>query len=67
MKMNALDRVALVLVLIGAINWGLIGVFEFDVIEAIFGSIPGVVRVLYTFIGIAGIYVVASIPRYIKK
>lgn len=54
--MKALDITALVLVIIGAINWGLIGFFGFDLVAALFGEMSTFTRVVYALIGIAGLY-----------
>ncbi|KHO46052.1 DUF378 domain-containing protein [Candidatus Pacearchaeota archaeon CG09_land_8_20_14_0_10_30_9] len=52
---NVLDMVAMVLVLIGGLNWGLVGAFNFNLVETIFGS--GVVSmVVYILVGISAIY-----------
>ncbi|WP_110928660.1 DUF378 domain-containing protein [Bacillus massiliglaciei] len=54
--MNVLQRIALVLTIIGAINWGLIGFFQFDLIAAIFGGQAAAVsRILYGLVGLAGL------------
>ncbi|MFK4998976.1 DUF378 domain-containing protein [Bacillus sp. N9] len=52
--MKTLRRIALALVVIGAINWGLIGLFEFNLVGAIFGD-GGFARFIYTLVGIGGI------------
>lgn len=54
--MSTLQRIALVLTIIGAINWGLIGFFQFDLVAAIFGG-PGsaISRTIYALVGIAGL------------
>lgn len=54
--MQTLQKVALVLTIIGALNWGLVGLFEFDLVASLFGGADQVVsRVIYTVIGLAGI------------
>lgn len=54
--MNALQRIALVLTIIGAINWGLIGFFRFDLVAAIFGGQSALLsRIIYALVGIAGL------------
>jgi uncharacterized membrane protein YuzA (DUF378 family) len=54
-RMCALHKVAWVLVLIGAINWGLIGIFQIDLVMKILGSWPMVVRVVYALVGLSGV------------
>ncbi|QPC47331.1 DUF378 domain-containing protein [Mangrovibacillus cuniculi] len=54
--MSALQRIALVLTIIGALNWGLIGFFQFDLVAAIFGGQDGAIaRLIYGLVGIAGL------------
>lgn len=54
--MKVLDYIALCLIIIGAINWGLIGFFSFDLVAVIFGNMTIVSRIIYAIIGIAGLY-----------
>ncbi len=54
--MQTLQKIALVLTIIGALNWGLIGLFEFDLVASLFGGADQVVsRIIYTLVGLAGI------------
>jgi hypothetical protein len=61
--MKTLDYIALILVAIGAINWGLIGFFEFDLVRAIFGDMTMVSRIVYALVGIAGLYSLSFFGR----
>ena len=54
-KLNGLDWIALILVIIGALNWGLVGIVGLDLVAAL-GS--GVARVVYILVGLAGIYTI---------
>lgn len=55
--MKALDYTALTLVIIGAVNWGLIGFFQFDLVAALFGGMDSLIsRVVYALVGLSGIY-----------
>ena len=56
MERNWLDITALILIIIGAINWGLIGFFEFDLISYFLGTLTAVTRNIFAVVGIAGIY-----------
>lgn len=59
-----MDTLALILVIIGALNWGLVGLFSFDVIATIFGSSTAVVsRIIYTIIGLAGLWGITMLFR----
>lgn len=60
---TTLDWVALALVLIGGINWGLVGLFSFDLVEAILGSIPVLARIVYVLIGLGALYMLYTATR----
>ena len=54
-----LDRIALILVIIGALNWGSIGIFNFDIVGAIFGGQGSIIaRIIFTIVGIAGLWAI---------
>ena len=53
--MQTLQKVALVITIIGAINWGLIGIFDFNLVDAIFGTASVLSRIIYTLVGITGL------------
>lgn len=65
--MKTLDTIALVLVIIGAVNWGLIGFFRFDLVAAIFGDMTAFSRVIYALVGIAGLYSISLLGRREEK
>ena len=54
--MKVIDKIALVLMLIGALNWGLIGLFEFDLVATLFGEMSVLSRIVYTLVGISGLW-----------
>ena len=59
-----LDRIALILVVLGALNWGSIGLFQFDIVAWIFGGQGAIVsRILYTLVALAGIWCVSLLFR----
>ena len=62
-KMNTLDWIAMILVIIGGLNWGLIGIFKWDLIGAIFGAMSVVSRIVYILVGIAAIYMIYFITK----
>ncbi|MDD4036410.1 MAG: DUF378 domain-containing protein [Bacilli bacterium] len=54
--MGGLQRTALVLTIIGAINWGLVGLFQFDLVASLFGGMDTVLsRIVYSLVGLAGL------------
>ncbi len=61
--MKTIDYIALVIVIIGAINWGLIGIFQFDLVRVIFGDMSFVSRTIYTIVGICGLYAISYFGR----
>ena len=54
--MKIVDTIALVLIIIGALNWGLIGLFNFNLVDAIFGTMSLLSRIIYTLVGISGLW-----------
>lgn len=59
-----MDTVSLILAIIGAINWGLMGLFRFDLVAWIFGGQAAVIsRVIYTVIGLAGLWCISLLFR----
>ncbi len=59
-----LDRISLILVVIGALNWGSIGLFQFDIVAWIFGGQGAIVsRIIYTLVALAGIWCLSLLFR----
>ena len=58
MNNKGLDYLALTIAIIGAINWGLIGFFSFDLVAFIFGNMSWLSRIIYAVVGIAGLYII---------
>ena len=54
--MKIIDKIAIVLVIIGAINWGLIGIFNFNLVDTIFGAMSILSRIIYILVGISGLW-----------
>ena len=54
--MKIIDKIALALIVIGAINWGLIGLFNFNLVAMIFGDMTIMARIIYGLVGISGIW-----------
>lgn len=61
--MKVLYYIALTLVIIGAINWLLIGLFNFDLVATIFGAVSVMSRIIYVLVGIAGLISIGLYPR----
>ena len=56
MKKNALYWVAFVLLIVGGLNWGLVGLFDFDLVAVLFGSIPVVAQIVYVLVGLGAVW-----------
>lgn len=54
--MKVIDTIALILIIIGAINWGLIGIFNFNLVDTLFGTMSVLSRIIYTLVGISGLW-----------
>ncbi len=61
--MKIIDTIALLLVIIGAINWGLIGFFGFDLVRVLFGNMSILSRIIYALVGISGLYALSFFGR----
>ncbi len=60
---NVIDWIAIVLVIIGGLNWGLVGLFGFDLVDAVLGSIPILAKIVYILVGIAAIYMIYYVAK----
>ena len=58
-----LDCLALTLVIVGALNWALVGVFRFDLVAFIFGDMSWLSRIVYTLVGLSGLYLISFYMR----
>jgi len=56
--MKTLNLIALTLTIIGAINWGLIGLFNFNLVSFLFGDMTLLSRIIYSLVGLAGLYLI---------
>jgi hypothetical protein len=64
---KTIDVVSYVLILIGAINWGLVGFFEFDLVAALFGDMTIVSRIIYALVGVAAIYQILALSGMLRR
>lgn len=63
MNVKSLDYTCLTLSIIGAINWGLIGIFRFDLVAFLFGDMNWLSRIIYTLVGLSGLYLISTYRR----
>ena len=61
--MKWLDNTALAIVIIGAVNWLLIGIFRFDLVAFLFGNMSWISRIVYTVVGLCGLYLISLFGR----
>ena len=67
MKINILDWVSIVLVIVGGLNWGLVGAFNFDLVATIFGVMSALSRIVYVLVGLAAIYLIYTATKLAKE
>lgn len=64
--MRTMDITAEVLVIIGALNWGLVGLFDYNLVASLFGEESGLSRFIYALVGLAGLWVAGSVIPYLS-
>ena len=67
MKLNVVDMVAYVLAVVGGLNWGLVGFFNYNLVDKIFGVGSGASRVVYAVVGVAAVYLVYTFTKLVSK
>jgi uncharacterized membrane protein YuzA (DUF378 family) len=65
--MKGLDLITLILVIIGGINWGLIGLFQWNLVDAIFGFWDLLPRIIYILVGLAAVYQLLPLSRQMSS
>jgi uncharacterized membrane protein YuzA (DUF378 family) len=66
-KLNVIDWLALVLVIVGALNWGLVGAFNFNLVSTLFGDMSSISRIVYVLVGLSAVYLAVISPKLAKK
>lgn len=66
-KMNGLDWLAAILVIIGGLNWGLVGLFDFDLVSAIFGDMSTLSRIIYVLVGLGALWNIYTVSKMSNK
>jgi uncharacterized membrane protein YuzA (DUF378 family) len=67
-KLTILDMVSLILVIVGGLNWGLVAISpDYDLVQLIFGAIPGLVMIVYGLVGLAAVYMAVIFPKLERK
>jgi uncharacterized membrane protein YuzA (DUF378 family) len=67
MEMNATDKTAYVLAVIGGLNWGLVGFFKYNLVDKIFGAGSSGARVVYAIVGLAALYMLYTMLMMMSK
>lgn len=62
-KYNTLDLIASILTVIGALNWGLVGAFNFNLVTQLFGDMSMLSRIVYGLVGLSGLYMIYTIYK----
>ena len=62
-KLNTIDKLSFIFVLIGALNWGLLGLLNFNLVSTIFGAIPFLARAIYIVVGLSAVNIIVFIVR----
>lgn len=65
--LNALDYIAFVILIIGGLNWGLVGIFQYNVIATLFGDMTTFSRIIYDIVALAAVYVAVITMNLQKK
>jgi hypothetical protein len=66
MKLNVLDTIAFVLVIVGGLNWGLIA-FNFNLVTFLFGSMSWLVTIVYLLVGLSAVYLAVMMPKIERR
>lgn len=67
MKMNVLDKVAILLLVIGGFNWGLVGWWKYNLVDKVFGVESVASRVIYDIVGVASVYCIYSMVKMLSS
>jgi len=65
--MKWLNVISMILVIIGAINWGLVGLFGFNLVAIIFGFSPILLKLIYIIVGLAGVYQIMPLSKSMQE
>lgn len=66
MKINIIDLVALVLTIVGGLNWGLVGAFDFNLVDTLFGEGSALSRIVYVLVGLSALYLVFTATKLVS-
>ena len=58
MAKNAIDWIAMILVIIGGLNWGLVGLFDYDIVASLFSAVPVIAQIIYILVGLSALWMI---------
>ena len=67
MKLNSIDWIAYVLTIVGGLNWGLVGAFEFNLVDELFGEGSTLSRIVYILVGLSAVYLIYTATKFGKR
>ncbi|MFH1430666.1 MAG: DUF378 domain-containing protein [Candidatus Uhrbacteria bacterium] len=67
MKKNSIDWLVWILLFVGGLNWGLVGLFQWNLVDTIFGSIAWLERLIYILVGLAALYSIKHVGKCCKQ
>ena len=62
-NLNFIEKLALILVLVGGLNWGLVGFFGYDLVASLFGAMSSLTRIIYGLVGLSALFLVFAFPK----
>lgn len=66
-RLNVLDWISLILVIVGALNWTAIGLFNYNFVAVLFGIMTSITRTIYVLVGLAGLYLALVSPTFCRR
>ena len=66
-KLTTMDWISLVLIIVGGLNWGLVGAFGFNLVDAVFGAGSTLAMMIYILVGLSALYVLFAVSNYERK
>ena len=66
-RLNFLDIIAFILIIVGGLNWGLIGAFNFDLVAFLFGNMTALSKIVYSVVGISAVYSLYTLSKLVKS
>lgn len=66
-KLKTLDSVSLILVIVGGLNWGLVGILNFNLVSTLFGDMSALSKIVYALVGLSAIYLLTQFMNFTRK